>query len=243
MVTKLRVGGVHAYQLYREVEPVPAYPRIDPQQPREEYPQQQQEKRADKNDQATRRFIAMRTLIDKLKETSEINRVDYLTTENELQELGFAIAEKELIEQLLELKISLKEIDKLFSQIRQLPTTPDLGTGHSLSAANNFFPIFIAGLSEYNLCFQNLQVHAEIKTEPMIDNLEQNGRFMTDKNRLRLDFQQRGHSSQSKDLLQLDISVLVAISEVDEAGRRVILYQRPDQSYALYADKQIDMSI
>lgn len=243
MATKLRVDGVSAYQLYREVEPVPAYPRIDPQQPREEHSQQPQEKRADKDDQATRRFIAMRTLIDQLKETSVISRVDYFTAENELQNLGLAIAEEELIGQLLELKISLEEIDKLFSQIRQLPTTPDIGTGHNLSAANNFFPIFIAGLSEYNLRFQNLLIHAPPKTEQMINNLEEKGRFVTVKNRLRFDFQQKADSSQNKDLLRLDISVLVAISEVDEAGRRVILYQRPDQSYALYADKQIDLSI
>ena len=44
-------------------------------------------------------------------------------------------------------------------------------------------------------------------------------------------------------LLLLDISILVAVSEIDESGRRVILYQRPNQSYALYADKQIDLSI
>jgi hypothetical protein len=243
MTANLRVGGVHAYQLYREVEPVPAYPRIDPQQPREEHPQQQHEKRADKDDQATRRFVAMRTLIDELKETTGIIRVDYSTTESELHDLGLSIAEKELIEQLLELKISLEEIDKLFEQMRQRPTTPDMGAGHDLSEADNFFPLFIAGLSEYNLRFQNLQVHADLKTEQMSDNLDKNGRFVTDKNRLRLDFQQMTASSGDKDLLKLDISVLVAVSEVDEAGRRVILYQRPDQSYALYADKQIDLSI
>ncbi|SEA40550.1 hypothetical protein SAMN05660420_02025 [Desulfuromusa kysingii] len=240
MATNLRVGGIHAYQISREVEPVPAYPRIDPQQPREESSHPQHEKRADKDDQATRRFMAMRSLIDKLKQTATIIRVDYLTTESELHDLGLAIAENELLDQLLQLKISLQEIDELFQQIRQRPAGPDIGAGHSLSEADNFFPIFIAGLNEYNLRFQNLPIHATLTTDAMADQLKQNGRFITDKNRLRLDFRKTLESDQR---LKLDISVLVAISEVDEAGRRVILYQRPDQSYALYADKQIDLSI
>ncbi|MEE4252964.1 MAG: hypothetical protein V2I50_02865 [Desulfuromusa sp.] len=238
MATNLRVGGVHAYQLNREVEPVPAYPRIDPQQPRDENSPQQHEQRADKDDQTMRRFKAMRFLIDQLKETVEITRVDYATAANELNDLGLLIAENELIEQLLELKISLEDIDKLFQQIRHRPTNPDLGPGHKLSDTDNFFPIYVAGLSEYNLRFPNLQIQIEHKIQRMVDSFEEKGRFVNDKNRLRLEFQKEDNN-----LLRLDISVLVAISEVDEEGRRVILYQRSDQSYALYADKQIDLSI
>lgn len=238
MATNLRVGGVHGYQLYREVEPVPAYPRIDQQQPRGENPQQQFEQRADKNDQAMRRFKAMRDLIDELKETAGITRVDLSTAEEELHKLGLLIAENELVEQLLELKIPLENIDKLFQQIRQQHAVPDMGTGHNFTEADNFFPVFVAGLSEYNLRFQNLQIQSDHRNQQMIDSFEESGRFIHDKNRLRLDFQK-----QNNNLLRLDISVLVAISEVDEGGRRVILYQRPDQSYALYADKQINLSI
>ncbi len=238
MATNLRVGGVHAYQLYREVEPVPAYPRIDPQQPRDENPPQQHEQRADKDDQAVRRFKAMRSLIDQLKETAGITRVDYLTAANELNDLGLLIAENELLEQLLELKISLEDIDTLFQQIRQHHAAFDMGTGHNFTEADNFFPVFVAGLSEYNLCFQNLQVQLDHRNQEMVDSFAERGRFITNKNRLRLDFQK-----QEDNLLRLDISILVAISEEDEEGRRVILYQRPDQSYALYADKQINLSI
>jgi hypothetical protein len=238
MATNLRVGGVHGYQLYREVEPVPAYPRIDPQQPRGENPQQHPKQRADKEELAMRRFKAMRDLIDELKETAGITRVDLSTAEEELNKLGLLIAENELIEQLLDLKIPLEEIDKLFQQIRQHHTVPDMGTGHSFTEADNFFPVFVAGLSEYNLRFQNLQIQLDHRNQQMVDSFEESGRFISDKNRLRLDFQK-----QDGNLLRLDISVLVAVSEVDEGGRRVILYQRPDQSYALYADKQINLSI
>jgi hypothetical protein len=243
MTTNLKVSGTYGYQPYREVEPVPPYPRIDPQQPRNEYPQQQsEEKRLDKDDHAQRRFRGMRELIEKLQKSSGMIRVDYLTTETELNDLGLAIAEKELIEQLLQLKIPLEGIDGLFQQIRHRPATPDLGAGHDLSETDNFFPVFVAGLSEYNLRFQNLQVQVDQNCNQIVENIEKNGRDVFEKNRVRLDFL-RATAPEDIAILQLNISILVAISEVDEAGRRVILYQRPNQSYALYADKQIDLSI
>ncbi|MFK5927753.1 MAG: hypothetical protein QM483_14090 [Desulfuromusa sp.] len=242
MTTNLRVGGTHGYQPYREVEPVPAYPRINPQQAREEYPQQQSEQRFDKDDHAQRRFMAMRTLIDELKVVAGMTRVNYFTAETELNDLGLSLLEGELVEQLLELKVSLDGIDNLLQQIRQRPANPDLKAGHNLSEADNFFPVFVAGLSEYNLHFQRLQIQMAGENRQITDSLEKNGRFVVEKDRLRLDFQQAG-SKEKNEPLQLDISILVAISEVDEAGRRVILYQRPNQSYALYADKQIDLSI
>jgi len=242
MATNLRVRGTQAYQPYREVEPVPPYSRINPQQARDEYPQQQSEQRADKTDPVRRRFRAMRKLIDELKEMTGLARVDFLTAEAELKALGSLIAETELVEQLLELKISQREIDELFQQLRNESGSSTLEAGHNLSESDNFFPVFVAGLSEYNLHFQNLQVKIERNNDKIIEKIETSGRFISEKNRLRLNF----HSATSPGdrlALQLDISILVAVSEVDEARRRVILYQRPNKSYALYADKQIDLSI
>ncbi len=242
MATNLRVAGTHAYQLYREVEPVPPYPRVNPQQSRDGYPQQQGEQRTDKADHVRRRFRAMRQLIDELKEVTGLARVDYSTAETELNDLGLLIAETELAEQLLELKIPVEEIEKLFQQLRSRSVSPTLGAGHNLSAADNFFPVFVAGLSEYNLHFQNLHIQAGRKSGQIIEKIENSGQFVAEKNRLRLDFRYATLPGKSV-TLQLDISILVAVSEVDEASRRVILYQRPNQSYALYADKQIDLSI
>ena len=238
----LRVAGTHAYQPYREVEPVPSYPRIDPQQPREEYPQQQHEQRADKDDHAKRRFGAMRKLIHELKKATGIIRVDHFTAEAELNDLGLSILESELVEQLLELKISLAGMDDLLQQIRQRPPTPGLEAGSDLSENYNFFPIFIAGISEYNLRFLQLHVQSSDQSIRINENIDNHGHFISEKNRLRLDFRQI-ESREDIDILQLDIGVLVAVSEIDEAGRRAILYQRPNQSYVLYADKQIDLSI
>ncbi len=242
MATNLRVGGTHGYQPYREIEPVPPYPRIDPQQPRDNYPRQKNEQRSDKDDHARRRFRAMRKLIDELQEFSGLTRVDYLTSEAELKDLGISIVEKELVEQLLELRISSADIENLFQPLHRNQVSPLLKSGHTLSDGNNFFPVFVAGLSEYNLNFQNLYPRFDHKPEQIIEQIEQSGRFISEKNRLRLNFC-RSEPTGEAAILQLDISVLVAVSEVDEAGRRVILYQRPDNTYALYADKQIDLSI
>ena len=242
MAIKLRVGGTHAYQAYREVEPVPPSPRIDPQRPRDEYPQQQSEQHTDKAEPVRRRFTAMRNLIDELKKTAGLTRVDYFTAETELKDLGLSILENELVDQLLELKVSLEWIDHLLQEIRQRLTVSNLEAGHNLSESYNFFPVFIAGISEYNLSFQQLQVPHSHKSTRISENIDQHGHFISEKNRLRLDFRQM-LATEDVDVLQLDISVLVAVSEVDDAGRRVSLYQRPNQSYALYADKQIDLSI
>ncbi len=242
MVAKLRVAGTHAYHPYREVEPVPPYPRIDPQRPRDEYPQQQREQHPDKADPVRRRFTSMRTLIDELKKTADLTRVDYLTTETELNDQGFSILESELIDQLLEFKVSLEWIDHLLQQIRQRLTTPDLEAGHTLSESYNFFPVFIAGISEYNLSFKNLQVSDNHKSNQISEIIKKQNHFISEKNRLRLKLRPMPGDGRV-DVLQLDIGVLVAVSEVDDAGRRVILYQRPNQNYALYADKQIDLSI
>lgn len=241
MATNLKVGGTHAYQPYREVEPVPPYPRIDPQQPRDKYPQQPSEQRADKGDHVKRRFIAMRKLIHELKQVAGINRVDYLTAETELNDLGLSILEKELIEQLLALKISLEGIDNLLQQIRKRLPTFDLQAGQLLSEDHNFFPVFISGIFEYNLCVQQLLVQPDPEILPLGEYFDEYGQFISMKNRLRLNFQTQ--TAVDGDTLQLDIGVLVAASEADDDGRRAILYQRLDQSYALYADKQIDLSI
>lgn len=238
MATNLRVGMTYGYQPYREVEPVPPYPRVDPQQPRDEYPKQQLSQRADKDDQARRRFRAMRDLIDQLKGSESIVRVDYFTADQELHGIGFAWAEKELLEHLLELKLPLEEIDQLLRQMRQQEVLPELEAGHTLKETEKFLPIFIAGLSEYLLSFKNLVISADTENHYIFDSIEKTGRFVFEKNRLRFDFRSFGDQK-----LKLNISVLVAVSEMDEEGRKVLLYQRPSQNYALYADKQIDLSI
>ena len=242
MATHLKVGGTQAYQLYREVEPVPPYPRIDPQRRRDENPQPQSEQRGDKNDHVRRRFDAMRKLIDELMKVSGISRVDYLTAVNELTEQGFLILENELLEQLLGLNFTADELSEVIEQISQRGVLPDLQPGRLLSETRNFFPVYIFGLSEYNFCFPPLHLSAVNPVPLLIEKIESQGYCIAETERLRLDFRPGEPLGNRHDLV-VSISVLVGGSEVDDGGRRVILYSRPDQGYSLYADKQIDLSI
>jgi len=242
MAANLRVSGTRAYQLNREVEAVPPYPRVNAQRPRDEYPRQREEHTPDQGEHARRRFGAMRKLIDDLMKETGIGRVDYFTAEAELNELGFSILEDELPSRLSSLNVSSVAIDDLFQQLREKKTSPCLEAGRSLSESYNFFPVFIAGISEYNLCFKRLQLQPDEKMVQVNEALERDGCFFSEEKRLRLEFCPAS-SAENISILELNVTILVAVSEVDDAGRRVILYQRPNQSYALYADKQINLSI
>lgn len=248
MSEHIKPGSIHGASLFREVEPVAPYPRINPHQPkREEYPRQQADQNAGQDSQSRRRFTSMRELVDKLKEACRIARVDYLTAELEMHNQGLAIAEEALISQLLQLKIPLGGIDELFQQIRQQRTALTLTPGRTLTA-NSFplFPVNVEGLSEYCLTFSNLQVRPERQETRIVEEINNNGRFTSESGRLRLTFRRLlpgADPPQDGNLLQLDIQVLVGAIEIDDAGRRAILYPRAKANFALYADKQINLSI
>ncbi len=237
MASNIKIGGTHAYQPHREVEQVSAYHRIDSQHPHDEQRQQKERSKPNQSEKNLRRFISMRKLIDAMTQVTDITRVDYTTAQTELNDIGLALLEKELIEQLLQFKIPLDNIDSLLQQIRQQAEIPYFEGGEHLTAVHNFFPIFIAGISEYNLCFNHLHLPRLTDTSQLGESLDIIGRYLELKNRIKFDFLQT-----AEDIL-LKIMVQVGVSEFDDGGRRVILYQRQDSSYALYADKMIDMSI
>ncbi len=71
--------------------------------------------------------------------------------------------------------------------------------------------------------------------------IRDDGRFVMKQGRFGLEFRDDPMTSDLGVLL--DLSVLTGVSEFDEAGRKAILYQRRDQSFALYSDKQINLLI
>ena len=239
MAANLKVGNVHGYQPYREVEQVPAYPRINPQQQREDQSLNSDSSKHGKSEQSLRRFVMMRKLIDELTKVAEIVRVDYQTTQEELHGLGLMILEAELIDQFLELKLPIDTIDILLQQIRQQVETPKFEEGGFLTAEHNPFPVFVPNVSAYNLFLEKLRLPKLDTTSTLGESLDIIGRFINHKKRIKLDFIQ---FSTREDIF-LKIMVQVAVSEFDDNGRRVVLYQRQDESYALYADKMIDLSI
>jgi len=241
-MTKLKVGHLHGYQPYAEVEPVQPYPRIDPQQSREEEQRRQPSARGERDDFVQRRFWAMRQLIERIKAEAKIVRVDYAQAEAELTEQGLVLAEGSMVEQLLQFKLLPAGIEALMQQIRQGEVLPVLQAGSPLRAERELFPIFEPGMSEYNLCLQALQLDPSADLLQLVAEGESEGRFVQEKGALRFDFQSLPTAAKDGPPL-LTIEILVAASEIDNNGRRAILYQRMDGSYALYSDKQIDLSI
>ena len=243
----IRANATLAPGMFREIEPISPYPRIDPHQPRrDDDPGQRSGSQQPQNDRARRRFMSMRELVEKLQETCQISRVDYSTAETEMHSQGLEIAEEELIGQLLQLKIPLTEIEDLFQQIRLQNSMIGLESGRILTSES--FPLFprsAEGLTEYSLNFPDLRVRVDRSETRIIEAINDHGRFTSDVDRLRLSFRRQlpGSDLTAEGQLALDIQVLVGASELDEAGRRAILYPRSATHFGLYADKLINLSI
>lgn len=240
MVTNLKVTGTYGYQPHREVEPVPPYPRVNPKLPQEEYPRQNSQRR-ENAESGRRRFTAMRKLIDELKQDRRVVRVDYLTLENELTAAGMLRLNQSLVSRLLELKILSGAINRLVTQLKSESLIPILTSGSMLQETENPLPIYVPGLERLCLALNDLALEHESHTE-VIEKIEKDGRYVVDREGIRLDLRPLP-GSPVPSIFRLSIAVLVAVSEKDENGRKAILYQRPDGTFALYADKQIDLSI
>ncbi len=244
MTDYIRIPTAQNYDLLRGVEPVAPYPRIDPQQGRQDGYQRQQAK-PEAKPQVRRRFTAMRRLIEQLKDRLRIVRVDYNTADLELRSQGLAITEEELIPQLLQLKIPLDSVEELLHQVRLSRTSVLLTPGGRIGEASYpLFPVPAEGLSEYLLKFSDLSIGSGSHFAQIVETINNEGRFVQELNRQRLTCRRPGPDVLAAgDQLLLDFSVQLGVIEVDEDGRRAILYPRSEQICCLYSDKQIDLSI
>lgn len=239
-----RYGTYKPVGVPRDVAPVNPYPRIEEQQERQEGQRQQEPEKGPAEKHARRRFTAMRDLINELKNRSQISHVDFNTANQELLNLGLSIAEDELLAQLLHLKVPLGSIEELSRQILEKSSSPMLVSGRDIKPDTPLFPVYVEDLSEYLLRFEGLRVVMSQQHNDIFDEINNNGRFITEHNRVRLRFTRSSMLPAAPGAsLELTINIQVGAVEIDENGRRAILYQRPDQSFALYSDKLINLSI
>lgn len=246
MTDYIKIPTLPTQDLLRGIEAVSPYPRINPQQPRpEDYPQQPKHSAKGKDDRARRRYLSLRRLISELQKSAQISRVDFATADAELRHIGLTVVEEELIPQLLQLKIPLAAIEQLLAQIDQNRSRVSLGGGNIISSDEaNLFPVSTAGLAEYNLKIDALKIRQGEFAGAIVAQIDQNGLCLVQQQRLRLSFSRFVTAlGTAEDLLNLSLGVQLGVMENDEADRRAILYPRADQSYALYADKQINLSI
>jgi hypothetical protein len=238
----LRVTDTQGYLLYREVEPVQPYPRIDPQQPHDEKPRGQDQPREKKGGQPRRRFVAMRQLIDRLKEIGHLERINYAVLVKDLGTIGIAYADKELFDLLQAHQVTMAGLDHLAAQIRSLMSNPDVGFGPPLDAEHNFLPYFSRGLAVVQLRYLRLELLPGQEGPVLVDAVARDGSFRCATRYLQVDFQPQV-KAQYDSALEVDIRIMVAAGEMDEENRRAILFERTPGVFALYTDKQISLSI
>src|SRR6056297_118664 len=238
----LRITDTQGYLLYREVEPVQPYPRIDPQQPHDEKPRGQDQTREKKDGQPRRRFVAMRQLIDRLKEIGQLERVDYPTLVKDLGTIGIAHADKELFELLQTHQVTIEGLNHLAVQIRALIASPDVGFGPPLDAGHNVLPYFSSGLAVVQLRYLHLELLPGQEGPLLVDAIARDGTFRCATRHLQVDFQPQV-KAQYDSSIEVDLRIMVAVGEMDEESRRAILFERSPGVFALYTDKQISLSI
>ncbi|MFO7578059.1 MAG: hypothetical protein R6W66_10070 [Pelovirga sp.] len=242
MMSKLRVSETRAYRLYREVEPLQPYPRIDAQQPREEQTPAKKEVQTAPVPHARRRFGAMRKLIAGLKESGRILHVDYQTLTRELHQIATAISSRELIALLQQHRVSAAGRNHLKRQLRQRSGPDDVVIGPALVESNNVFPLFVSGLRECQLRYDKLELLPGQEGPQLLDAIAREGHFRCATQSLQLLFRPLV-KVQYDTALELDVNFIIGVGEVDDAGRRAILYQRTATNYGLYTDKQINLTI
>ncbi len=238
----LRVTDTKGYLLYREVEPVQPYPRIDPQQPHDEKPRDQDQAREKKDGQPRRRFVAMRQLIDRLKEVGQLERIAYPALLKELGNVGVGHADKELFDLLQAHQVTIDGLNHLAAQIRALMATHDVGFGPPLDAEHNVLPFFSSGLSEVQLRYLHLELLPGQEGSVLVDVIARDGSFRCATRHLQVEFRPQV-KAQYDSSLRVDMRIMVAVGEMDEENRRAILFERIPGVFALYTDKQISLSI
>ncbi|MBD1400798.1 hypothetical protein [Pelovirga terrestris] len=238
----LRVTDTKGYMLYREVEPVQPYPRIDAQQPHDEKSRGQDQAREKKDGQPRRRFVAMRQLIDRLKETGQLERIAYPELLKELGNVGIAHADRELFDLLQTHQVTIEGLNHLAAQIRALMATPDVGFGPPLEAEHNVLPYFSRDLAVVQLRYLHLELLAGQEGPHLVDAIARDGSFRCATRHLQVEFHPQVKAQYDSSLI-VDLRMMVAVGEMDEENRRAILFERTPGVFALYTDKQISLSI
>lgn len=246
MTAYIKVPTLPNQDLLRSIEAISPFPRINSKKPRPEgYSDRTTDSEKEEQNQDPRRFLKLRSLIKELQVSAQISKVDLVTADVEMQSLGLAIVEETLIQQLLQLKIPLDGIEHLVQQIDNNPFGIRRARDRMIDSRDSpLFPISTEGLSEYNLIIEELIISPGKFSHEIVDEINQEGLCVKQRNRLRLTFSRVGSAlGDGKELLNLKISVLLGVIESDDADRRAILYPQTDKSYGLYADKRISLSI
>lgn len=233
---------------FKGIKPIIAYQRIaERYHPFDERRQQPVKKRPTGEEHYTRRFVAMRNLIDSLKQDHEIQRIDYISAEQEIKTLGLKTITKSLPPLLSELGLSNNAIKNIISLIEEQTPFLQLRNRSSISQLDrSLYPNIGNGLQVLNLDLPDLSPPMFDFSCVMLVERCQNGPIASTLDNLYLTINSldklKPHAPRQQSF-QLTLSISSGVIELDQEGRRAFLYQRADKSFGLYADKQINLEI
>lgn len=237
------------YKKFLGTKPITAYQGIAKRhQPIDEDDQHSAQKRSNDEKHQPRRFVALRKLIDNLKLKHNIQRIDYISAEQEIRVLAKATIDKNLTRLLLNLSLSDYAIKQIITRIND--HVPLLKLTHRSSTDQldrSLYPnvdhsIQVLNLDSLELSlpifdFSCVELAERCKNKPITTALA--NLYLT------VSYQEKKETHAAPEQsFQISLAIPSGVIEVDTAtGRRAFLYQRVDKSFALYADKQIDIEI
>ncbi len=233
---------------FKGIKPIIPYQRIaEKYHPFDERRQQSVKKRSAGEERHARRFVAIRNLIDSLRQDHQIHRIDYISAEQEIMALGRATINKNLPSLLSELGLSNNATRQIINRVEEQTPFLQLRNRSSIKQLDRtLYPNIGDGLQVLNLDLPDLVL-------PMIDfscviwvERCQNGPITSTLGNLYLTINSLDkitpHAPRQQNF-QLTLSIPSGVIEIDKTGRRAFLYQRADKSFGLHADKQINLEI
>ena len=233
---------------FKGIKPISPYQRIaEKYQPFDERPQHGKQKQSNLPIRPTRRFLAMRNLINDLKQEQPIERVDYISAEQEIRAIGLATINNSLPLLLSELGLSNNATKEIYGLVEeqipylQLLNRPSISQLDSSIYSNVGQDLQVLNLELPDLALPMIDFSCVILVERC-----QNGPISSTMGNLFLtinSLDKKTPQGPRQQCFQLTLSITSGVIEFDSTGRRAFVYQRIDKSFGLYADKQINLEI
>nr|WP_320115880.1 hypothetical protein [uncultured Desulfuromonas sp.] len=229
------------------VEPIIEYQRLADRNQTVEERTESERKKGHARKRPERRFIALRKLVTNIKKNHSFSRVDYAGAEQEIRHLAQEKIHNDLATLLTGLELTpaaTREIVRLV-----LDRASRFQLGHSTSTAQLDHLLYVnlsSGLKVLSL--DSGTFHAPVVDLSCVALIERcrKGRLMASHSNVLLTIHPKNEKAEKVALqagFKLDLSIAMGVVEFDDMGRRAFVYQRADDSFALYADKQINIEI
>ncbi|EAT16023.1 hypothetical protein HTZ97_16125 [Desulfuromonas acetoxidans] len=229
------------------VEPIIEYQRLADRYQTVEERAENERKKSNASKRPERRFIALRKLVSTLKKNHSFSRLDYPSAESEIRRLGVEKIQNDLADLLTGLELTPAAATQIVQRVLEhsslfqlIPTTATAQLDHLLYV--NLSP----GLKVLSLMVTGITIPLiDLSCLALVERC-QKGRLMASHNNLLLTVSHKETPSNKiklQESFEISLSIATGVIEIDDSSRRAFVFQRGDTSFALYADKQINIEI